>query len=251
MGIADWFRPGWKHSNWEVRKVAVARIKDQAVLAEVVTNEDHPAVRKAAVEHVTDQAVLSKVALNDGSDEVRRAAVERVTDQAVLAQIAAEEVKRYSHDGKDRNWEVRKAAVARVTDQAVLSKVALNDSDEEVCKAAATRVTDQAVLSELAKIAENRAAMKRFGLESDLKRGLMDLRSEDKSRRRKAAENVVRVFKAEPTLMSRAKWTEIARSIGQPHTDIHHSVAHDCTPGNHTDNMGVGLSFPPFPPNLT
>jgi len=72
--------------------------------ARVAKNDGDPAVRKAAVERVTDQAVLADVAKNDAAWAVRKAAVERITDPAVLADIAKD----------DTDWDVRCAAVSRI-----------------------------------------------------------------------------------------------------------------------------------------
>ena len=47
-------------------------------------------VRRAAVRKLTDQALLAQVAIEDKKDFVRAEAVGRLTDQALLEQVAAE-----------------------------------------------------------------------------------------------------------------------------------------------------------------
>src|ERR1017187_5032385 len=88
MGIADLFRPKWKHSNPNVRLDAVKALSNQAVLAEIAKNDEYGSVRCAALKRITDQGVAAEIARNDKTWTIREAAVEYVTDQCVLADVA-------------------------------------------------------------------------------------------------------------------------------------------------------------------
>lgn len=103
------------------------------------------AVRRAAVKKLADEALLAEIARADPDWEVRRAAVENshLEDQAALAEVAR----------TDTEWLVRGAAVLRLTDQAqpTFAHVARNDSYTEVRLAAARRLTDQAALADIAR----------------------------------------------------------------------------------------------------
>src|ERR1019366_7440125 len=71
-----------------VREEAVARLTDQAVLADFAKNDSDQGVRKEAVARLTDQVVLADIAKNDSDQGVRKKGVARLTDQAVLADFA-------------------------------------------------------------------------------------------------------------------------------------------------------------------
>ncbi|MFH1158334.1 MAG: ankyrin repeat domain-containing protein [Pseudomonadota bacterium] len=85
MAFMDLFRPEWKHSNGAVRKAAVGKLTDQAVLAEVANDDEDWRVRKAAVEKLTDQTVLTKIAKNDKNSAVRIAAEKKLPGSAKVS----------------------------------------------------------------------------------------------------------------------------------------------------------------------
>ena len=119
MGIADWFRPKWKHSNSD---------------ADIAKNHDDFNARIGAVRRLTDQTVLADVARNDEKWVVRCQAVERLTDQSLLADFAK----------NDTDSLVRHKALNYITDQTVIAFVAENDADSLVRRAAVERLTSQA-----------------------------------------------------------------------------------------------------------
>ena len=68
-----------------------------------------------------------------------------------------------------------------------------------------------------------------------------------------AARKLIQMFQTSPALMSCALWTAVAGRMRQPHSDIHNDNSHrssDCESYEHTD-IGIGLGFPPYPPDLT
>ena len=69
----------------------------------IALEDGDPAVRRTAVEKLSDQALLARIALEDTDWYVCRAAVEQLTDQALLAKVSR--AARYSA--------VRRAAAGR------------------------------------------------------------------------------------------------------------------------------------------
>jgi hypothetical protein len=60
MKFRDLFVPRWQHSNPEIRRNAVRRLKDTSLLKQISETDDHQMVRDAALEQLealTDQQV--------------------------------------------------------------------------------------------------------------------------------------------------------------------------------------------------
>jgi len=77
MGLLDLFRPKWKHSNPEVRKLAIEKINDRQLLAQIAVIDTDGEVRKAAISKIEDQNTLIQIAKNASDEDVRVAAAER------------------------------------------------------------------------------------------------------------------------------------------------------------------------------
>jgi len=145
----------------EVRLAAVRKINDQAVLARVAMETQHPFVRDAdltfdcqkvktfeasdrdvrlaAVSKLTDQDVLSSVAIKATDQNVRRVAYDRLSDEQTKA--------------KTRIW-LRPHLAREVIDQALLAKLATEAVDRDVRQAAAEKLTDGAPLEALEQLAQ-------------------------------------------------------------------------------------------------
>jgi len=155
MGILDKLKPQprWKHADPAVRLEAVRELDDDIELAGLAESDPDAKVRRAAVARVADPAVLGRCATDsdqtvkdeaadqlfalamDGSDAVRAAsAVSRLTDARRLAQIA----KSAQTEGTDA---VRSAALATLTDERALGAVARHAKVEAVALVAVARVT--------------------------------------------------------------------------------------------------------------
>jgi len=128
-----------------MRFAATGRLQDQGLLAELAKNDNSHDVRGMAVSRLNDQAVLTEVAQKDKAPEVRQWAVRKLNDHAVLMEIA-------KNDGS--GW-VRLAATEKLNDQALLTEIAKNDKDAEIRKTAARRLTDQTLLAEITKQEED------------------------------------------------------------------------------------------------
>ncbi|MEY4093279.1 MAG: hypothetical protein RLZZ53_478 [Acidobacteriota bacterium] len=153
-----------------VRRVAVARITDTAVLADIVRNESEGSVRDHALGQLVDQASkhdaavstaavsalaslgrereLAQVAKSAGPEEVRRAAIAAVRDEKILGSIA-----RHAAEAG-----ARLVALERLTDAGEIEGVALRGEHADAAVAAidklSTSLNDAASSETLTAIAE-------------------------------------------------------------------------------------------------
>jgi hypothetical protein len=141
MGFKDLFRPKWKHSDFIVREVAVKKLKDQKVLAEIAKNDDNRFVREEAVKKLEDQELLAAIAKNDKEEDVRKAAVSGIKDKDILVQIAK----------TAKYWDVLNTALRSIKDESVLARISIDDKTREVRMAAIDILTRQADIAEVAK----------------------------------------------------------------------------------------------------
>jgi hypothetical protein len=158
-----------------VRRVAVARIGDAAVLADIVRNESEGSVRDHALGQLVEQASkhdvavavsavaalaslgrgreLAAVAKSAGPDEVRKAAIAAVRDEKTLGSIA-----RHAADAG-----ARLLALERLTDAAEIEGVALRGEHADAAVAAIDRLgaPSHDVLTAIAEKARTKAAQKK------------------------------------------------------------------------------------------
>ena len=158
-----------------VRRVAVARIGDASVLADIIRNESEGSVRDHAVGQLVEQAnkhdaaaamiavaalaslgrerELATVAKAAGPEEVRRAAIAAIRDERGLASIA--------RNGADAS--ARLLAIERLTDRAEIEGVALRGEHADAAVAAIDKLTDASpdTLTAIAEKARAKAAQKK------------------------------------------------------------------------------------------
>lgn len=158
-----------------VRRVAVARIGDAAVLADIVRNESEGSVRDHALGQLVEQASkhdaaaamtavnalaslgrereLVNVAKAAGPDEVRRAAIAAIREQKSLGSIA----RHASESG------ARLVALERLTDAAELEGVAVRGEHADAAVAAIDRLDAPSTdtLNAIAEKARTKAAQKK------------------------------------------------------------------------------------------
>jgi hypothetical protein len=158
-----------------VRRVAVARIGDAAVLADIVRNESEGSVRDHALGQLVEQASkhdasvamaavaalaslgrereLAIVAKAAGPDEVRRAAIAGVRDEKSLGSIA-----RYGAEGG-----ARLVALERLTEPAEIESVALRGEHADSAVAAIDRLSNPSTetLTAIAERARTKQAQKK------------------------------------------------------------------------------------------
>ena len=158
-----------------VRRVAVARIGDAAVLADIVRNESEGSVRDHALGQLVEQASkhdagvamtavaalaslgrereLAQVAKAAGPDDVRRAAIAAVRDEKSLGSIA-----RHAAEAG-----ARLVAIERLSDAAEIEGVALRGEHADAAVAAIDRLSNPSsdTLTSIAEKARTKAAQKK------------------------------------------------------------------------------------------
>jgi hypothetical protein len=128
-----------KESGYEdSRRWAIEKVTDQGALASLA--RDPGPVAKLAVMRLTNQTVLANVANEATEDDAAVAAVGRLTSQPLLAILAR----------RGPTLSVRRAAIARLTADDLLIEFARDDSDSSVRLAALGRIGDRNVAYELA-----------------------------------------------------------------------------------------------------
>jgi hypothetical protein len=164
-----------KSRDRDTRAVAVGRLEDVALLAEIAQKDPDSGIREDAVDRLADhadeaQAVLARIAEKDKDERVRSSAAALVTDPRVLERLLrtsnVASVRRHAlenlegkpvdpslllwvaeHDGDD---DIRQEAASRITDQSVLARLATSSPSARVRTSATERLKDQRLLGEIA-----------------------------------------------------------------------------------------------------
>ena len=158
-----------------VRRVAVARIGDASVLAEIVRNESESSVRDHALGQLVEQAgkqdaaagmtavaalaslgrerELAAVAKGSGAEDVRRAAIAAIRDERLLGSVA--------RHGAEAS--ARLVAIERLADRSELEGVALRGEHADAAVAAIDKLADASTdtLTAIAEKARTKAAQKK------------------------------------------------------------------------------------------
>jgi hypothetical protein len=142
MSLTDLFKPKWRHSKAKVRRRAVQRLSNPAILAVIAMNEKDNETAEAAARKISDPWVLADVARNGASRASRFAAMEGITEQSVLACLAC---------GPERGDALIENALRRVTDQALLGQVAQRAETSSIRYKAVGRLdgNDKALLTSI------------------------------------------------------------------------------------------------------
>ncbi len=146
MGLFDRFRaqPKWKHADAAIRLAGVEEIslEEQGLLATLAREDADARVRRAAVRKVYDPAILKDLAARDQDPEVREEAGTVLLDLAIGA-------------FEDSNEAESLRALEHLDDQRLLGTVAKSASAEAVSLAALSRLTDPKILGSVARRADH------------------------------------------------------------------------------------------------
>lgn len=172
MGFLDFFRPRWRHSEFEVRAQAVRDLPDdeQTTLAEVATKDPDPRVRRIAVKRLCDPTVLRQIADSDEDQQLRQTAAEKASqlllDEALEADDGHDPLPAVAQltDAKDlatvvkrtSRADVRDAALAKLSDGRALVDVALRAQEPGVRLAAVAKLREPGHLREVARDADHK-----------------------------------------------------------------------------------------------
>lgn len=161
MILARFFRPKWQHRNPQVRRQALVRLSvqdpaAQEVLQRLAVEDTDAEVRKTAIKRIDDLALLRTCLTEDANAGVREVAAARyrqllagggvaadlATRLAELEGSAADEAMLSYVARRGREPELRLAALERVQAAALLEEIAIHDSMPKVRQAAAQRLTE-------------------------------------------------------------------------------------------------------------
>lgn len=164
MGLLDLFRPKWKHSDANVRAEAVREFSsedDWERLTQVARHDRDVRVRRIALKKLDDPALLWELAEKDADEALRKEAAQRASDllvsQALAKDDAAIDAVKLLRDGKSlvevackaRTAEARQAAVHCLTEPKFLVEVVRKASDHAARAAAIDELRDEQILGDL------------------------------------------------------------------------------------------------------
>ena len=143
MGITDLFRPKYRHSDVRVRTEAVKALTadDAAILVQVARTDRDIGVRRIAIEKIDEADVLAEIAAAETERSLRDFAGERAAQ--LWSSVAC------SDDEEDANEAL--AGIIKLGDQHALVEVAVNATMPAVRKRAFGELRDPRALAELAK----------------------------------------------------------------------------------------------------
>jgi len=138
-----------RDSNRDMRIIAVARVKDEALLYEISLYNKHIEniyVRIEAVKRIRNQEWLADIAKNDCGIHVRLEAVKNLEKQDVLFDIYR----------NDEDSHVREATIPRITRPDSLAFIACNHHEIKICREAVLRINPKHALAQdaFAKVAK-------------------------------------------------------------------------------------------------
>jgi hypothetical protein len=123
--------------------IAVKRLTDQGVLAEVVRDSQDWVLRRFAVSMILSVEALVEIASKDPDGDVRLEALLRLRDDGLVARVALSAAP----------LEAREGAVEVLSDQDILSKIAMGGDAKSVRLLAIRRLADRRLLAEVARTA--------------------------------------------------------------------------------------------------
>ena len=164
MGIADLFKPKWKHSNAQIRAAAVKDMspEETEALMSIIKDDDDVAVRRVAVKKITSPEALLEIARQDPDEGLRKYAEERALS-ALVGRVMQGDEETASRSLALINDDVtlvdiavgaelatvRLDAVARIAGEKALGEVARKSGEHAIRQAALERVEDQDILRSL------------------------------------------------------------------------------------------------------
>lgn len=109
MGLLNWLRPGWRHSDSDVRMRTVKELEDPVVLVDVILGDGEWFVRHEAFARLRrlgpDQDHYHRLMRESDDEEIRRKAVKVMTDEAELQRAAETDPYRYVRDAAEHRLE--------------------------------------------------------------------------------------------------------------------------------------------------
>jgi hypothetical protein len=166
MGIADLFRPKYRHSDVRVRTEAVrALTRDDAdLLTQIARTDREPSVRRLAIEKIDAAEVLATIAREDAERALRDLAGDR-----------ASEIWTHAASGTGPSAAAALDGLIALGEQRAIAEVAARAQQPEIRKRALVELRDAKALAELARIApQSETRLEALGriADKDVLRGL-------------------------------------------------------------------------------
>ena len=264
MSFFDLFRPKWQHSNPETRAEAVRGLGDDegVILTRVAQKDSDPRVRKIAIRKIGDPALLGQIARSDPDEGLRSMAAEMASDILIraacasgpqqddvaraleaLTQLSAEAdliqvAKMASHEslrraalsrlGSDKaraevargakEVAARNEALATIHDHKALHDIALNDTVKETALAALTRLDDLALLESISQGAKNKAVRKAARTRLDALKPQTPVERPAPSSEQLRHARRLQLIRAVEQLSGRTDWDEIDAALAAART---------------------------------
>lgn len=170
MGLADFFRPKWKHSDSEVRADAVRTMgdDDKQLLVQIAKNDSDESVRRIAIRKINSADALAELADGHLDGSLRDLALERASSMWMNIAVGEGEDAQEGLDKLDddaalaevvkrgQRAEIRAAALERIRDPRALADIARQARDEETRLAAVNAIDDEQILKSLALSGDHR-----------------------------------------------------------------------------------------------
>jgi hypothetical protein len=260
MGIADLFRPKYRHSDVRVRTEAVKALTsdDAAILQQIARTDRDIGVRRIAIEKIDEADILAEIAGAETERSLRDFAGERAAelwaqvacaddaeaagaaltgmirlgDQQALVEVAVRAAlpairKRAFGEMRDARalaelaksdaaQDLRTAAVARIDDGDVLRALAIDTTSKEVGLAAVDKIDDSDRLENVAQKAKNKAVRQRarkiVGEMEEAEKAKKPGVPDEVKRRRAEKAQIVREVEAVADSFDFAKASEVVRA---------------------------------------
>lgn len=157
------FKPKWQNPKVDIRLQAINELnsssaEDQAILREIVKNDEDTQVKTAALKKVNDINLLTDITKQHANTELSGFANERLIELIVksnkvedLEDFQRGLVARYSNDS-----ELAMQAINLIEDTTTLKELATTHTISRYRQAAASRISDESILQEVAKTIKNK-----------------------------------------------------------------------------------------------
>jgi hypothetical protein len=165
MGLMDFFKADWKHSDPRVRKKSIERITDIDVLAEVLQSDEDSTVRQAVLEQLSEipqrREILAKLTGSAkehlekelGKNYFEAALKSKTIADAWLSELGQHQLSRVARESKSE--EVQKEALNQLDEKDEISAV-ITHGDKKIAQLALEKISDREQLTKLEKAAKSK-----------------------------------------------------------------------------------------------
>lgn len=248
MGLFDFFKPDWKHSDPRVRQKSIDRVTDTEVLAEILDTDEDAGVKQTILVSLNTipkmKEVLSKLKSDQKAvldKQLQKAYFEESLkagslEEAHLSELNQHQLSRIARESKSEA--VQKAAVENLSDESEISSV-ITHGDKKVAQLALSKITDREKLNKLEKSAKSKS------VKSLIRKHYEDLfAEEDKAEEKRQTgigrlEKIIKLLQGMATLpdwsklqsdfeAQQSKWQENAEYASEELIDSYNAAVEKC-----------------------